>query len=87
MQTCIEPSKHPIESTGFINAKQPWLTSQEEQRVQPFDVNIEKPFKNYVHELFEQYLDTNLELYIDGNLAVGERRVLTKNEYASRGSM
>ena len=30
--THIEPSKHPMLSTGFINAKQPWLMSQEVQR-------------------------------------------------------
>ena len=46
-------------------------------RVQPLDVCINKPFKNYVREFFEQHLDSNLELYVDGKLSASERRVLT----------
>ena len=45
-------------------------------RVQPLDVSINKPFKNYVRELFEQHLDANPKLYVDGKLAAGERCVL-----------
>ena len=45
-------------------------------RVQPLDVSINKPFKNYVRELFEQHLDANPKLHVDGKLAAGERRVL-----------
>ena len=44
--------------------------------VQPFDVSINKPSKNYVHELFKQHVDANLKLYVDGKLATGESRVL-----------
>ena len=46
-------------------------------RVEPLDVSINKPFKNYVPELFEKYLDENLESYVDGKLTTGKRHVLT----------
>ena len=46
-------------------------------RVQPLDVCINKPFKNYVREQFEQHLDANLESYVEGKLTAGERRILT----------
>ena len=46
-------------------------------RVQPLEVRIPKPLKNYVCELFKQHLDANLELYIDGKLTAEERGVLT----------
>ena len=45
-------------------------------RVQPIDVSINKPFKNYVHELFK-HSDANLELRVNGKLTAGERHVLT----------
>ena len=45
--------------------------------MQPLNVTINKPFKNYVRELLEQHLGANLESYFEGKFAVGERRVLT----------
>ena len=46
-------------------------------RVQPLDVSVNKPFKNYVREQFEKHLDENLDLYVEGKLAASERRLLT----------
>ena len=46
-------------------------------RVQPLDVSVNKPFKNYVREQFERHLDENLDLFVEGKLAASERRVLT----------
>ena len=46
-------------------------------RVQPFDVVINKPFKNYVWELFENHIDKNLEDYVEEILSVAKRWILT----------
>ena len=46
-------------------------------RVQPLDVSVNKPFKNYVREQFEKHLDENLDRYVEGKLTASERRVLT----------
>lgn len=46
-------------------------------RVQPLDVSVNKPFKNYVREEFEKHLDDNLERYVEGKIGASERRVLT----------
>ena len=46
-------------------------------RVQPLDVSINTPFKNYVCKLIEQHVNANLELYVDGKLTVGVRCVLS----------
>ena len=45
-------------------------------RVQPLDVSINKPFKNFVRRQFEEHIDKNLELYINGKISAAERRVL-----------
>ena len=47
-------------------------------RVQPLDVSINKPLKNYVRELLDQHLATNLVLYIEGKLTVGGKLTFTK---------
>ena len=41
-------------------------------RVQPLDVVINKPYKNYVRELFEKHIDENLEAYVEGALSVAK---------------
>ena len=46
-------------------------------RVQPLDVAINKPFKNFVRREFEEHIDKNLELYTNGKISASERRVLT----------
>ena len=45
--------------------------------VQPLDVSIKKPLKNYACEHFKQHFYVNLELYMDGKLRARERHVLT----------
>ena len=39
--------------------------------MQPLDVGINKPFKNYARELFEQHLDKNLESCVEGKITAG----------------
>ena len=46
-------------------------------RLQPPDVSINKPFKNYLRDFLEHHLDANLELCIEAKFTVGGRRVLT----------
>ena len=46
-------------------------------RVQPLDVVVKKPLKNYVRELFEKLIDENLEDYLEGTFSVAKRRILT----------
>ena len=46
-------------------------------RVQPLDVVVKKPLKNYVRELFEKHIDENLEDYLEGTFSVAKRRILT----------
>ena len=47
-------------------------------RVQPLDVSINKPLKNYVRELLDQHLAANLVLYIEGKLTVEGKLTFTK---------
>ena len=46
-------------------------------RVQPLDVLINKPFKDYGRELFKKHIDKNLEVYVEGTLSAAKRRILT----------
>ena len=42
-------------------------------KVQPLDVSINKPFKDYLRTQFEKYRDENIELYISNNLTASKR--------------
>ena len=46
-------------------------------RVQPLDVLINKPLKDYGRELFKKHIDKNLEVYVEGTLSAAKRRILT----------
>ena len=46
-------------------------------RVQPLNVVINTPFKNYGQELFEKQIDENLKDYVKGTLSVAKRLILT----------
>lgn len=46
-------------------------------RVQPLNVVINTPFKNYGRELFEKQIDENLKDYVKGTLSVAKRLILT----------
>ena len=41
-------------------------------RVQPLDVVINKPFKNYVRELFKKHIDESLEACVEEILFVAK---------------
>ena len=45
-------------------------------KVQPLDVSINKPFKDYLQTQFEKHCDENIELYISNKLTASKRRVL-----------
>ena len=45
-------------------------------KVQPLDVSINKPFKDYLPTQFEKHCDENIELYISNKLTASKRRVL-----------
>ena len=45
-------------------------------KVQPLDVSINKPFKDYLRTQFEKHRDENIELYISNKLTASKRRVL-----------
>ena len=45
--------------------------------VQPLDVLINKPLKDYGRELFKKHIDKNLEVYVEGTLSSAKRRILT----------
>ena len=45
-------------------------------KVQPLEVSINKPFKDYLRTQFEKHRDENIELYISNKLTASKRRVL-----------
>ena len=45
-------------------------------KVQPLDVSINKPFKDYLRTQSEKHRDENIELYISNKLTASKRRVL-----------
>ena len=45
-------------------------------KVQPLDVSINKPFKDYLQTQFEKHRDENIELYINNKLTASKRQVL-----------
>ena len=45
-------------------------------KVQPLDVSINKPFKDYLRTQCGKYRDENIELYISNKLTASKRRVL-----------
>ena len=45
-------------------------------KVQPLDVSINKPFKDYMCVQFEKHRNENLKLYLENKLTASQRRVL-----------
>ena len=45
-------------------------------KVQPLDVSINKPFKDYLQTQFKKHCNENIERYISNKLTVSKRRVL-----------
>ena len=44
-------------------------------KVQPLDVSINKPFKDYLRTQFGKHHDENIEFYISNKLTASKRRV------------